>query len=298
MDLKKIGILTSKRKIGYVLKHTPEDFVVWELGDSNDIASNEEPIIDVNILKKFFPAKIAESLANMKHKEGEKDTKVLLAEVEAVNKAERTILHQEFKKNPLLISQYEDNKLKIFKNTEKAIFSFILKKEKEDTVEACIRISKELKVPFKNIKFAGNKDRNAITFQRISISDVYYDDIRALCCVRRERGHLRLGKFEGNKFWITVRPDKGPINDDAISLEKAMNLLNPKTISKIPNFFGQQRFGRNLDNHLVGKKLQEKKYSEVVDLIMQVKEYDGPFVIEAKKSFLEKEYDRAYKAIS
>ncbi|ELA45825.1 TruD family tRNA pseudouridine synthase, partial [Vavraia culicis subsp. floridensis] len=179
------------------------------------------------------------------------------------------------------------------KTRRKAPFSFVLRKENEDTVEACMRISKELNVPFKNVKFAGNKDRRAITYQRVSINDVYYDNIKHLHCVRRERGYLKLGGFKGNRFTIMVRPKENSSETGDCSLDDAvMNMdLNMKMV---PNFFGPQRFGRNLNNHLVGKLIQEKKYEDAVNLIMMAEKNDGDYVKEAKQSFHNKEYDKAY----
>lgn len=293
VDLENIGILSTKKRVGYILKQYPSDFIVYELYNDG-LDSEDKQDMDLNVLNRFFDESTLKKITDMDCSANERDKKELLAEIDIPEKADRTLLHKELKHNPLLVSEYKDKKFKVFKSTEKGIFSFIICKINEDTVEACMRISKELGVPSGNVRFAGNKDRKAVVYQRISVDGVYYDSIRHFSRVRREREHLKLGCFKYNKFVITLRPIEGPLEKDVYSLDEILENFDENKISIMPNFFGTQRFGRNFDNHTIGKLMVEKKFKEAVDLIMCTKENDGDYVKEAKKSFWNKEYSKSY----
>ncbi len=88
---------------------------------------------------------------------------------------------------------------------------FILKKRNYNILSAIKTIAKKLKINEKNIGFAGNKDKNAVTEQFISIKDgsknienMQLKDI-GLKYVGKGNEEIYLGRLKGNEFIITIR---------------------------------------------------------------------------------------------
>ena len=85
-------------------------------------------------------------------------------------------------------------------------------KKNYNTEDAVQQISKKLKIPRKNIGYAGTKDRKAITKQYISIQQASKERIQGLEIkdinlefIGYSEAPLSLGELEGNKFTITIR---------------------------------------------------------------------------------------------
>lgn len=133
--------------------------------------------------------------------------------------------------------------------------------------------TRALRLPRRNVGFAGTKDKRAVTTQwftfLVSQSDEEVVDrlqsmnrVRVLEHHRTERS-LRLGQHEGNRFEVTVR-------DIPFSHEKARPLLDETlgTLAKtggFPNFFGMQRFGAIRPiTHLVGEALLQGDLEKAV----------------------------------
>lgn len=143
---------------------------------------------------------------------------------------------------------------------------FWLRKKNLNTVDAIKKIAFKLKIPIKNVGFAGNKDKNAVTEQVISIRGIKKERIEGVNFPGMEITYIgqgikpiSLGDLEGNRFRITVRDLK--------------DKYFVKSLNKIPNFFGEQRFSKN--NIGIGKALVLKNFKKAVDLIdlRYVKEY-------------------------
>lgn len=281
----KIGILTKRPIVDFTLKQQTSDFIVEELffeEDKNGYNHN----LNLEIMSEYFNIKEISDLSDLNV---DKDQRILCKSLSIDEKQSRKILHKELNKMPHILTETNDGTIKIFKSNEKGIFSFIMRKENRDTVECIQDLSRELNVKFEKIKFAGNKDRSAITYQRVSVEGVYLEQIQHFPHIRREREHLRLGKFFGNKFTIILRR----VPENHLSLDRAIQNIE---IKKIPNFFGPQRFGRHSDNHIVGELIHNKKYKEAIDMIMKTKKNDTDYVQQAKTLFHSKKYDEAYKA--
>jgi len=142
---------------------------------------------------------------------------------------------------------------------------FLLKKRNYNTLRAVQQISKKLKINEKNIEFAGNKDKNAVTEQIISIykgsksiQNIKIKDIE-LEYLGQSNEKVFLGNLKGNKFEITLRN----LNN------KDINKLKEKIENQVlmPNYFGQQRFSTY--NHLIGKAIVKKNFKEAVNLILE-----------------------------
>lgn len=142
---------------------------------------------------------------------------------------------------------------------------FLLKKTDYSTVRALEVLSEKLKIPLKNFGFAGNKDKNAVTEQKVSVfrgsksfENLNLNDIE-LKYLGNGKEPISLGDLEGNEFIITIR------NLNKTNIKKIEYLENKKI--KIPNIFGPQRFSRN--NHHVGKSIIKKDFRKAVGLLLE-----------------------------
>jgi len=119
-----------------------------------------------------------------------------------------------------------------------------------NTAFAAKRIAQWARVPEMGVSYAGLKDRHAVTRQRFSVHlpKKVAPDIAALECdelrVIEHAWHARKlprGALAGNRFVLTLRDVQS--NRDAV--EQRL-----RTIAEhgVPNYFGEQRFGREGDN--------------------------------------------------
>ena len=138
---------------------------------------------------------------------------------------------------------------------------FWMKKENYTTISAIKQIALRLNIPLKNIGIAGNKDKQAITKQVISIRSIPKERVEKLHLkditleyIGQGNTPISLGDLVGNKFKIIVR-------------DLLWNKIKNKTLDKIPNYFGEQRFSKN--NVEIGKALIQKNFRKAVDFIDQ-----------------------------
>jgi tRNA pseudouridine13 synthase len=134
---------------------------------------------------------------------------------------------------------------------------FELMKKNRNTEDAVFEVARQTKIPRKCISYAGIKDKQAITHQRISVlanpdnlSSFSHDEI-SLKFLGRSSEPLSLGRLKGNKFRIVIR--------DLSGAEKISS-------GDIINFFHDQRFSKN--NVVVGKFLLKKKYADAVNILI------------------------------
>jgi len=100
------------------------------------------------------------------------------------------------------------------------------------------------------IGYAGLKDRHAVTRQRFSVHlpgrespDVALLETSGLRVLRSERHNRKLprGALAGNRFELTLREVEGDRRD----IEARLGAIAARGV---PNYFGEQRFGRGGDN--------------------------------------------------
>ncbi|MDO8656567.1 MAG: tRNA pseudouridine(13) synthase TruD [Nanoarchaeota archaeon] len=146
-------------------------------------------------------------------------------------------------------------KLKI---TESGRYLYLtITKKNKNTLDVVKQLAKILHLPDKDIGFAGNKDKNAITEQVFSvkggskerISKIEIPDLK-IECVGYGTTPLSLGDLEGNQFEITIR-----------NLEKE----KIQKVDYIPNYFDEQRFASN--NAAIGKHIIKKEFSKALELM-------------------------------
>ena len=141
---------------------------------------------------------------------------------------------------------------------------FSLKKTNYNTIDAIETIAKRLGIPFIRFGFAGNKDRNAITEQVVSVKNIKKEDLEKLKLKDIEIDvlgysdeHNFLGNLEGNEFVITIKELS----------EKELDNFNEKLNGKVlmPNYFGEQRFSsQNVD---VGRALIKRDFKKAAELL-------------------------------
>lgn len=98
-----------------------------------------------------------------------------------------------------------------------------------------------------DVSYAGLKDRHAVTTQWFSVylsnkqepdwTQLNCDEVEVIEIVRHNR-KLRRGSLKGNHFKLVVRD----LDGDTSSLEQRLQTIST---AGVPNYFGEQRFGRD-----------------------------------------------------
>jgi TruD family tRNA pseudouridine synthase len=137
------------------------------------------------------------------------------------------------------------------------------------TLDSLNILAEALQTKIRRITYAGLKDTDALTSQKIIIIDVGSDLLERikklslsnifLTNFTIEKEFLSPGRLSGNRFFIFIRT-KGKVD------EKYLN-LNLERIKKegVLNFYFSQRFGEpRFINHILGKLITQGKYREAV----------------------------------
>ena len=112
------------------------------------------------------------------------------------------------------------------------------------------RLARLAAVPPRDVGFSGLKDRHARTRQWFSVGLAgkaepdwaqLNDDVTTIKQVTRHRRKLRRGVHRANRFSLTLRRLQG----DREALQRKLERIGE---SGVPNYFGEQRFGRNAGN--------------------------------------------------
>jgi len=121
----------------------------------------------------------------------------------------------------------------------------------------------------RNVGFAGQKDRQAVTKQWFSIQlpgkedpnpDTLNVDGVKILSMKRHNRKLQRGGLSGNRFELVIRDiskansSLGDMSHEAIILE-LNNRLQSIAEQGVPNYFGEQRFGKGGNNLREGEKL-------------------------------------------
>lgn len=169
---------------------------------------------------------------------------------------------------------------------------FTLVKKHWDEARLLKKISQQLGVSRKRFSFAGTKDKDALTSQRVSAWKIFPEQLSKVtlsdCKIgdfEQNNKQIEFGKLLGNRFTITLRN----VNKKAEpQLKKFLEEI--KKYRGIPNFFGEQRFGIRLNNHMIGKKLLQNNAKEAMKIFLtETSASDSPEVKKARK-FLEKNW--------
>ncbi len=167
------------------------------------------------------------------------------------------------------------------------------------TFEACDYIGRQLGIDRRGIGYAGMKDGQAVTRQILTIPLVKPEAVMAITSDRltvkwaaKHRSKIRLGHLSGNRFAIKIRnvdPTK------VVLLKPQLDILSKRGV---PNFFGEQRFGRRGNNDLLGAAFVRGDDKEVLRLLLGEPRpgEDKSDVLEARTLFAAGDYERAMNA--
>ena len=121
-----------------------------------------------------------------------------------------------------------------------------VEKENLNTADAAQRLARFAGLRERDISYAGLKDRNAIARQWFSLHLLnrevdwasWNDPALRLLRVERHNRKLRRGAHRGNRFDIVLRDVRGDID----ALTERLQRIGGQGV---PNYFGEQRFGRD-----------------------------------------------------
>jgi tRNA pseudouridine13 synthase len=166
------------------------------------------------------------------------------------------------------------------------------------TFDAIDRIGRTLYVSSRDIGYAGMKDARAITRQIFSIPNTTEEAVMKLklpgiepLWAARHGNKLRLGHLAGNRFAIKVREVNAT---DVVKLSPLIEVLKTRGM---PNYFGEQRFGRRGDNHLLGAALVRGDDEGLLKLLLGTPndEVDDSQAMGARKAFDRNDFEQAMK---
>lgn len=129
-----------------------------------------------------------------------------------------------------------------------------IEKRQLTTQDAVKLIAAAANIPERDIGYAGQKDRQALTRQWLSLATakdtVSLDDPRLrILATSRHGNKLRLGHSKGNRFTLVIR-------DTTLDAEaRAQAIIDRLAATGLANFFGPQRFGKHQDNAVLGAAL-------------------------------------------
>jgi tRNA pseudouridine13 synthase len=161
----------------------------------------------------------------------------------------------------------EENK--VLPIEKKDYVAFTLVKKGLSSQDAIRLLSKSLKVSFKRIAYNGNKDRNAITSQKMSIFKlsaeklVETSDKFFFRDISYSDEPCKIGRLRGNRFTVIARHFEDNKND--------LDAIKHAVLNGIPNFYGPQRFGTGSLNIDVSRSIINRKFDEAF-YIMFLKE--------------------------
>ncbi|MGB9079810.1 MAG: tRNA pseudouridine(13) synthase TruD [Desulfuromonadaceae bacterium] len=137
------------------------------------------------------------------------------------------------------------------------------------TLEAISRIAAALKVPEREVGYAGMKDAVGITRQTISIQRITpekalaleLDGVRVLSA-ERHSNKLKLGHLRGNRFRVVIRGVSGSVSQLVPAILAVVGKRG------VPNYFGYQRYGAQGNSHLIGAAMLRRDWRDCVDRLI------------------------------
>ncbi|RII31360.1 MAG: tRNA pseudouridine(13) synthase TruD [Geobacter sp.] len=145
----------------------------------------------------------------------------------------------------------------------------LIEKRGITTLEALRRVAGALKIPERDIGYAGMKDSAGVTRQTVSVQRIRPEDVtgRELDGVKvlsavRHTNKLKLGHLKGNRFRIVVR---GVAAAAAEAVPAVLALLAKRGV---PNYFGAQRYGVQGNSHLIGTAMLQRDWHAAIDCLI------------------------------
>lgn len=165
-----------------------------------------------------------------------------------------------------------------------------LAKKNWESFKVIEALAKALRTKTKFIGFAGNKDKQAITTQYISLYKITKEKIEKIKInnvkidfIGYSFYRINLGDLDGNNFKITIR-----------DLNKRIYL--PENV-QLENYFDEQRFGNKQNTHLVGKAIIKRDFKEACKILnLEVKNNDLIGAIRRQQRRLLRFYISSYQS--
>jgi tRNA pseudouridine13 synthase len=117
-------------------------------------------------------------------------------------------------------------------------------------------LSNHVGIRRRDMGYAGLKDKHAMTMQYISVMAIHEEKLKAfvhekikILSSTRHSNKIRVGHLKGNRFNIRLKKVLG------VQKDKLDSVLKWIKNNGVPNYFGNQRFGRDGNNWEEGKKL-------------------------------------------
>ncbi|MEW6069208.1 MAG: tRNA pseudouridine(13) synthase TruD [Candidatus Thermoplasmatota archaeon] len=156
--------------------------------------------------------------------------------------------------------------------------------------------ARALKITRKKIRFAGTKDKRAITTQLFAfeipkekVATLRLPDIEILELYTSNK-MLEIGDLLGNKFEITVKEIK--ISNSELGRRVESISAELLKLGGIPNFYGVQRFGAVRPiTHLIGKYIIRKDFEKAIMSYLTITSKEERSEIQASRNFLRSSYD-------
>jgi tRNA pseudouridine13 synthase len=137
------------------------------------------------------------------------------------------------------------------------------------TPAAVERIARHMGVKPGDIGVAGLKDAQAVTTQMMSLEHAaserlaaFRDEQISVSVLGIHSNKLRTGHLKGNRFIIRLR---GVGQEATAQTDTIVQILAKRGV---PNFFGEQRFGRRGDTALLGAAMVRGKIEEFVNILL------------------------------
>jgi tRNA pseudouridine13 synthase len=167
------------------------------------------------------------------------------------------------------------------------------------TFDAINRMASALGVGSRDIGYAGLKDARAVTRQVLSVWGTNEEAVMGLrvpgITVRwaaRHGNKLRLGHLAGNRFAVKIR---GVNPTDVVKLKGPIEEVRRRGM---PNYFGEQRFGRRGDNDKLGAALVRDDNVGVLKLLLGTPDpaVDDPETLKAREAFDRRDNEASMRA--
>lgn len=178
---------------------------------------------------------------------------------------------EEITQNNHLVSIFE-TQIEDLKDTNSNGFSATLIKNNIGTPEAVRDLSRKLGLKDFEIQYAGIKDNDALTAQKITIQNASFNQLKNIVSenyyltnIKQSRSKLKIGELKGNNFTLLARTDPEKTNVERIASE--IESLNKNGFY---NFYYSQRFGTlgRDNNHKLGLLVAQEKYEEALFLYL------------------------------
>ncbi len=164
---------------------------------------------------------------------------------------------------------------------------FEVEKTGLSTFQAVRDIARALNLNPRRMGYAGLKDARAVTRQVMSVQGVPPEKVLALDLANikvlwatRHKNKLKTGHLKGNRFTIRLR------DVDENQMENARRILAVLEKRGVPNYFGEQRFGRRGDAHRLGRAIVDGQVEQMIQLFLgRPHPAENPLIYQARERF-------------